>query len=70
MVDRPARGETAAPAGLGDPLAQAARLVGVVTGLPLVAGLPSLLLRRDDRLVLAQLVTYPWATMSVGIDGA
>jgi hypothetical protein len=70
MIDRPAGGDPAAPAGLGDAFAQTARLVGVVPRQPLVPGLPALVLGRSDRLVLAQLVTYPCATISVGLGGA
>ena len=66
MSDRRAASRRRQPR-LGDPLAQAAHLVGVVPGPPLVAGLPARpVLRRGDGLLLAQLVTCPVATTSVG----
>src|SRR4029450_12834266 len=58
------------PPGLGDPLAQAVRLVGVVACPPLAGGLPLRgSLHRGVRLLCAQLVPPPAATTSVGTDG-
>ena len=66
--------DAAAPPRVGDAFAQATDLVGVIAGAPLLRGLPRSPvvrgLRRCRGLLIAQLVTCPVATISVGADGA